>query len=183
MWGMKHKTKKINKKKKKTQKESQKSVHVNITLPLSQIMRRIQVSHWYYCRYKAPAEEIKTIKSPVQSQVKTERERKEKKKKAKIRKWRNLKHQKQNKKQKNSKTNGSGSHFFLYFDKSSCTPCPDRKIKKAPLLFLSFHFLKICVFVCVELYILTRLVQEEVCESFRRDPTGISAHLTDRNGF
>lgn len=83
MRGMKHKTKKINKKK-KTQKESQKSVHVNITLPLSQIMRRIQVSHWYYCRYKAPAEEIKTIKSPVQSQVKTERERKEKKKKLKL---------------------------------------------------------------------------------------------------
>lgn len=61
---------------KTNQKESQKSVHVNITLPLSQIRRRIQVSHWYYCRYKAPAEEIKTIKSLVQSQVKTERERK-----------------------------------------------------------------------------------------------------------
>lgn len=88
--------------------------------------------------------------------------------------------------QKNKKTvkqTAQEAIFFLYFDKSSCTPCPDRKIKKAPLLFLSFHFLKICVFVCVELYILTRLVQEEVCESFRRDPTGISAHLTDRNGF
>lgn len=61
---------------KTNQKESQKSVHVNITLPLSQIMRRIQVSNWYYSRYKAPVEEIKTIKSLVQSQVKTEREKK-----------------------------------------------------------------------------------------------------------
>lgn len=33
--------------KKQTRKNREKSVHVNITLPLSQIMRSIQVSHWY----------------------------------------------------------------------------------------------------------------------------------------
>lgn len=32
---------------KQTRKNREKSVHVNITLPLSQIMRSIQVSHWY----------------------------------------------------------------------------------------------------------------------------------------
>lgn len=54
-----------NKTKNKTnQKESQKSVHVNITLPLSQIMRRIQVSNWCYCRYKAPAEENQDNQEP-----------------------------------------------------------------------------------------------------------------------
>lgn len=53
--------------------KKQKSVHVNITLPLSQIMRRIQVSHWFHCRNDAPEEEINTIKSPVQSEEKTER--------------------------------------------------------------------------------------------------------------
>lgn len=35
------------KKNKQTRKNREKSVHVNITLPLSQIMRSIQVSHWY----------------------------------------------------------------------------------------------------------------------------------------
>ena len=54
--------------------EIKKTVHVNITLPLSQIMREIQAPHWYYCRYKGLAEEIKTIRRPVQSQLKTHTE-------------------------------------------------------------------------------------------------------------
>lgn len=89
--------------KNKTRKNRKKSVHVNITLPLSQIMRRIQVSHWYYCRYKAPAEEIKTIKGPG-TKSGEDRKRGEKSKAPPKRN--------RNKKKKTVRQHSSGSHLF-----------------------------------------------------------------------